>query len=205
MIDKAPPLLSICIPTLRGYDHLLACLRSIEAHTPVDYEVVIVDSGSRTRGYTVPMNQALDAARGRVVMALNDDVQVTPGWCQPLIDEAESGTPVCFPDQSIYEGTQCITGACMVFRSDFLRDWGGFDQQYTLWCSDIDLCRYLHNIGLPPKRVAIPMPLIHEIGATQTRPDVQGLLDDEAAADLVRYEAKWGTSPLTDKFALATA
>ncbi len=205
MIDRSPPLLSLCVPTLRGYDQLLRLLRSIEQHTPFDHEVIIVDSGSRTRGYPVPMNQALDSARGRVVMALNDDVQVTPGWAAPLIDEALSGTPVCFPDQSSLEGLQCITGACIVFRDDFLRDWRGFDERYTIWCSDIDLCKYLDDIGMPAKRVAIPIPLVHEIGATQNRPDMKGVLDDEAVMDLARYRDKWGTDPLQDKFALAVA
>lgn len=134
MYSPTPPLLSIAIPTLRGYDHLIRLLRSIEAYTPVDYEIVIVDSGSRTRGYVVPMNQALDAARGQYVVALNDDVEVTPGWIEPLLDEAQFGTPVCFPDQSALEGFQCIVGCCMMFRADFLRDWGGFDEQYVIWC-----------------------------------------------------------------------
>lgn len=204
MYSPGPPLISICVPTLRGYEQLGRLLTSIEQHSShLDYEVVIIDSGSRIRGYTAPMNQALDAARGEYVVAINDDVQVTAGWLDPLLDEATTGTPVCFPDQTSTDGFQCITGWCVMFRADFLREWGGYDGQYVLWCSDIDLCRYLDEINMPPKRVAIPVPLIHELGATQTRPGVHGHLDREAVADLDRYQAKWGTSALEDKHSLA--
>ena len=112
MIDPAAPLVSICVPTVRGYDRLLRLLRSVEQHTHVDYEVVIVDNGSRPRGHTVPMNQALRAARGQYLIAMNDDIEVTAGWLEPLLAELERGTWVVTPDMTHTDGPQVFAPYC---------------------------------------------------------------------------------------------
>lgn len=203
-LDHSPPLLSLCVPTLRGYDDLTRFLRSVERWTShIDYEVIIVDSGSRTRGYTVPMNQALRTARGEIIMAFNDDVEVTEGWAEPMIEATRHTWGVCFPDQSQLEGMQCICGTLMSFRGDFLGYWGGYDERYVIWCSDIDLAKFCHDIGSPPVRVRIPNLLIHHGSQTTKRmPEILPLLDEEAKLDLQRYQEKWGTSALEDKHGL---
>ncbi len=204
MIDRRPPEVSICIPTLRGYDNLLALLRSIEAHTPVDYEVVIVDSGSRVRGFPVPMNQAMRAARARVIVGLNDDVEVTPGWIEPLVAAIDAGAWVASPDQTSTDGNQCICGWCVAFNQHALKiNWLYYDERFGIWCTDVDLCKRLHADGHPPVRVAIPEPLRHQLNATTSQPEVQDVINDEAVADLDRYERKWGSRAETDKHALA--
>jgi GT2 family glycosyltransferase len=204
MIDRDPPLVSICVPTLRGYDNLVVLLRSIEAHTDVDYEVVIVDSGSRTRGFPVPMNQAMRGARGKIIVGLNDDVEVTPGWIGPLVDAIEAGAWVAAPDQTSTDGNQCICGWAVAFSRHALHLEGlWYDEQFGIWCTDVDLCKRLHAAGRPPVRVALPEPLRHKLNATQDREDVKGVLDDEAVADLERYAEKYGTRAETDKYALA--
>lgn len=196
MINPAPPVVSICVPTLRGYDRVARLLRSVEAHTPVDYEVVVVDSGSRTRGFTVPMNQALRAARGSVLIALNDDVEVTPGWIEPLVQAArEHNQTIVAPDQRSTDGDQVMCGWCVAMDRIFFERWGGYDEQFVFWCSDIDLARWVTERGHPPIRVAIPVPLRHELNGTEREDGIE----QDAVEDLDRYTAKWGRSALDDK------
>lgn len=101
------------------YNHLLftrMCLLSLLAHTDdVDLEVIVVDNGSddgtdeflrelegrhplviravrngRNRGFAAACNQGLDMARGEILVLLNNDTIVPPGWigrlARPLAD-----------------------------------------------------------------------------------------------------------------------
>jgi len=78
---------------------------SIRAHTRLPHEIVIVDNGSRPEdanrlrnlgvrvignpqntGFAYGTNQGLAAARGTHVVILNNDVIVTGGWLEAMID-----------------------------------------------------------------------------------------------------------------------
>lgn len=201
--------MSICIPTLDGWlsgepSRLEVLLTTISAYTPLDHEVIVVGSGNRVRGFPFGMNQAMRAARGRVIIGLNDDVEVTPGWCEPLVAAIDAGAWVASPDQTSTDGNQCICGWCVAFsRTALWCEDLWYDEQFGIWCTDIDLCKRLAAAGHPPVRVAIPVPLKHALNATTSRREVQDVINDEAVADLDRYEAKWGSRAETDKHALA--
>lgn len=201
----SPPEVSICVVSLQGHDRLHRLLDSLAEHTShIDYEVVIVESGSRVRDYVGRMNRALHAAAGRIVVGLNDDVEVTAGWLEPLVATIDGGAWVCYPDQTVTDGNQCICGWCVVWSRDALRERCLFyDERYTLWASDIDLCRTLHKLGRPPVRVAIPEPLKHQLSATVSNPAFRDAFNQWGLADLDAYEAKWGTRAESDKHALA--
>ena len=99
--------LSVCIVSYRCRDKLRECLTAIRAHRPtVEHEVIVVDNGStdgtvemlreeffwvRTtanpdnRGFSAACNQSLAEARGRVLMMLNPDTQVTHGALDGLL------------------------------------------------------------------------------------------------------------------------
>lgn len=204
MIDRRPPEVSICIPTVGNWPDLIWNTALIADHTPVDYELIVVDNGSRPRGFPVPMNQAMRAARGRVIIGLNDDCEVTPGWVEPLIAAIDAGAWMASPDQTSTDGNQCFCGWCVAFAREalWIEDlW--YDEQFGVWCTDVDLAKRLHTAGHPPVRVALPVPLKHKLNGTTSRADVRDLIADECATDLDRYEAKWGTRAETDKFALA--
>jgi GT2 family glycosyltransferase len=198
-----PPLVSICVVSLDGHDRLRTLLRSLYEHTShIDYEVVIVESGSRVRDYTLRMNRALMAGAGKYLVGLNDDVEVTAGWLDPLLAAVSAWSPVVFPDQSSTDGLQCIVGWCVVFDAEWARAHGPYDSRFSLWCSDIDLAKRLVNARIPARRVAIPTPLIHELSATMGRQDIRDEFQADCVADLDAYEKKWGTRAETDKFAL---
>lgn len=106
------PLVSIIIPSAADPKHLLACLRSLESHMPVDltFEVIAVLNsnndyhGVLTRssievraigastnlGLAGAGNRARADARGNYLVLLHDDSQIEQGWIEALLDAAES-------------------------------------------------------------------------------------------------------------------
>jgi len=103
--------LSICILTLSARDYLRACLQSIQEHTAVPHEIIVVDNGSsdgtsnmlrvefptvrliqnqENLGYTYPNNQAMQLAKGRFISLLNPDTLVHASAFEKLCDFLES-------------------------------------------------------------------------------------------------------------------
>ncbi len=130
--SEPSPVASILVLAWRDAPLLLNCLRSISASVhAVPYEVVLVlneptpqllsaverqtegVTAIRTRvnvGYGGAMNLAAMRARGRYLVLLNDDAEVTPDWLEELVDLAERrpeagavGSTTLFPDGSIQE------------------------------------------------------------------------------------------------------
>lgn len=113
-LPENPPLVSLLIPTRDGGRTLGRCIDSIVARTEtVPYEIVILDNGSvrprtlrmladwehsgRARVLRLPgpfnfsalNNEGVRAARGEIVVLLNDDTEViTPGWLRELASQA---------------------------------------------------------------------------------------------------------------------
>lgn len=97
---------SIIIPTYNRRDLLLQCLDSIEAHTHLPYEIIIVDNGSedgtaeairrrqrpirlavheQNLGFARAINTGLMMAKGQYIVLLNNDVLVTERWLDQLL------------------------------------------------------------------------------------------------------------------------
>ena len=97
-------MLSIIIPAWNQHEMTLDCITAIR-ETTQDYEIIIVDNGSNpplakpyagfvdvtlirneeNLGFPVAVNQGIREARGDVVVLLNNDVIVTPGWADKMI------------------------------------------------------------------------------------------------------------------------
>ncbi|MCK5919536.1 MAG: glycosyltransferase family 2 protein, partial [Methylococcales bacterium] len=95
------PAISIIIPNWNGKQHLTACLTSLRRQTFQKYEVIVADNGStdgsqeliradypdvrlielgRNIGFTGACNAGWHAARGDVIILLNNDTEVDSGW-----------------------------------------------------------------------------------------------------------------------------
>ena len=97
-------MISIIIPVFNQHDMTQECIYSILENTQ-DYELIIIDNGSNppfkppftgmiettlihndeNKGFPVAVNQGIRAAKGDVIILLNNDVIVTPEWAGRLI------------------------------------------------------------------------------------------------------------------------
>lgn len=107
--------LSVVILNWNGRRHLERYLPSVVAHTGGDAEVIVADNGSTddslqwlrltypdvriirldsNYGFAGGYNRALKEVASEYVLLLNSDVEVTAGWCQPLVEVLDSESDV---------------------------------------------------------------------------------------------------------------
>lgn len=138
-MNTEQPELSICIVSYNTKALLRDCLNSIYAEPPeMPFEIVIVDNRStdgsveminiefpdvmvienaENRGYTAPMNQALQAAGGtRFLIQLNPDTLILPGMfdCMHAFFESHAQAGIACPKVLNRDGTlqrQCRRSA----------------------------------------------------------------------------------------------
>lgn len=93
-------MVSIIIPCFNQHEITIGCLEAIQANTQ-DYEIVIIDNGSDSPveftgvpgiiirnktnlGFPIAVNQGIGAAKGDIIILLNNDVIVTENWAERL-------------------------------------------------------------------------------------------------------------------------
>lgn len=105
------PLLSIIIPHYNGAHHLPPCFNALRAQTYPRLEIILVDNGSadesleltrrdfpevkimalgQNLGFTGAVNRGIEQAQGQIIVPLNNDTEVTPGWAQALVDALQA-------------------------------------------------------------------------------------------------------------------
>ena len=103
---RGEPLVSVVIPNWNGAHHLPVCLGALRAQSYPRIEVVLVDNGStdgsqalvegeypevrllaldRNLGLTGGNNAGFRAARGEVLVSLNNDTEAEPGFVEALV------------------------------------------------------------------------------------------------------------------------
>jgi GT2 family glycosyltransferase len=145
--DSAAPRVSIVIPAFGEHLHTYSCVKSIVAHTPQgEYEVVVVDDCSAdpvssalaavqgwhllrnesNLGFVRSCNRGASAARGSIVVFLNNDTLVTPGWLEALVAPLADvrvglvGAKLIYPDGRLQEAGGIVwrEGVCSNFGRD---------------------------------------------------------------------------------------
>ncbi|MEW5961234.1 MAG: glycosyltransferase family 2 protein [Chloroflexota bacterium] len=191
------PLLSIIIPHYNGAPHLPPCFTALRRQSYPHLEILLVDNGSSdeslalTRrdfpevkiialnhnlGYAGAVNRGIELSTGEIIVALNNDTEVAPGWAQALVETLQA-----YPDAGIvasklllFDRRDTLHSAGDGFGRDGLpinrgvwqKDRGQFDQDAYIFggcggavayrramlddigCFDEDLFMYLEDVDL---------------------------------------------------------
>jgi GT2 family glycosyltransferase len=188
----ALPSASIIIPTFNGIRHLDACLRALTETLPepFDGEVIVVDDASSgsTRaallrwvrkvswlrvlrnahnlGFLSSCNRGARAARGDVLVFLNDDTVPQPRWLEALLHTLEQhgdagavGGRLVYPDGRLQEAGGVI-----------FRDGSGANIGRDDFDVDSPLYGYVRRVSYcSGALLATPAALFHELGGFDRR------------------------------------
>ena len=117
---------AVVILNWNGKKMLERFLLSVTAHTQGDAEVIIADNGStddsldfvraqypglriieldKNYGFAGGYNRALQQVQADYYVLLNDDVEVTPGWIEPVVAQMQQhpDTAICQPKLLMYD------------------------------------------------------------------------------------------------------
>ena len=117
---------AVVILNWNGKKMLERFLPSVTAHTQGDAEVIIADNGStddsldflrtnypnlriieldKNYGFAGGYNRALEQVEADYFVLLNDDVEVTPGWIEPIVSHMQQSpeTAICQPKLLMYD------------------------------------------------------------------------------------------------------
>ncbi len=157
---NTPPRASVIIPNWNGARFLPTCLDALRRQTFSDAEVIVVDNASRdqslqllqqdypevrvvalteNRGFAGGVNAGIRAARGEILVLLNNDTEAEPGWLAALVraldQHPEAG--MAASKMRLFDRRSHIHSAGDSFRTDGLptnrgvwqEDRGQFDRE----------------------------------------------------------------------------
>jgi len=103
--DDKVPNVNVIIPNLDGEKLLPICLESLRGQTFKDFDITVVDNGSKdgsldllkerypdvrvicldkNYGFALPVNRGIEATEGELIALLNNDIEVDPKWLEEL-------------------------------------------------------------------------------------------------------------------------
>ena len=131
LLTSSEPVVSVVIPVYAQTAFTIRCLESIERNQPkLPFEVIVVDDYSpdqsrkilrhvrgirlieneENMGFVRSCNVGAAAAYGKFVYLLNNDVEVTPGWLDSLVETFDKhddvglvGSKLVYPDGRLQE------------------------------------------------------------------------------------------------------
>ena len=172
--SPARPLASLIVVTYNSAELLPAFFEALATTKDISYEVIVVDNASQDGtpalvaeryphvrllanheniGFGRACNQGARAARGELLVFLNPDVIVTPGWLAIL-----ARRPAEYPDAAIIcpttlypdepprawsvpvEEMAAVPGCALAMPRAAWEALGGFDERIFLYWEDTELC-----------------------------------------------------------------
>jgi len=140
-------LVSIIIVNWNGKKHLSCCLHSLKRIRYPNFEIIVVDNGSRdgsaeyikrnfsrvkiiqnkkNLGFAEGNNIGLEKARGEYVLFLNNDTKVTPDFLNELVDALEKDNKIAMVQPKIIfmDSNKLQVGGDFLTNSGFLYHYG---------------------------------------------------------------------------------
>ncbi len=117
------PLVTISITVWNGLEDTKKCLKTLSAITYKPTEIIIVDNGSAdgtveyirknypkvkvyenglNLGFTGGHNRAIQYAKGKYFLLLNNDIEVEPGFLEPLVKDLEGNKKLAAVQSKTY-------------------------------------------------------------------------------------------------------
>jgi GT2 family glycosyltransferase len=118
------PLVSVIVVNWNGKNYLGDCLQSLQNQTFLDFEIIVVDNGSKdgsveyvesrfpgfarllrnsdNKGFAQGNNQGIRVARGKYLALLNNDAQADRHWLEELVKAAERAKRIGMLASKIY-------------------------------------------------------------------------------------------------------
>jgi len=122
-ISNGSPLVSVILLNWNGRKYLKDCLDSLINQIFQDFEIIIIDNGSRdgscelirekycdfrliinncNKGFAIGNNQGIKIAKGKYIALLNNDAEADPYWLLELVKKAEEDPSIGMVVSKIY-------------------------------------------------------------------------------------------------------
>jgi GT2 family glycosyltransferase/glycosyltransferase involved in cell wall biosynthesis len=213
---RGEPLLSITVPVWSHTPELAEMARQtierIWEVARVPTEVVVIDNGSpypiplaakvyrypENRGVSTGWNTGIRLSTAPVVVVLNSDCKVEPGWDQALYEAVHDGRRIAFPYTDHCDGLGFVcpdqagtAGWCFMLTQDIYRELGPFDEWFSpAFCEDTDYWHRAWERGIDLS----PVPAAHVVHARRT--SSQARSDLLLQAHRFKYGWKHNVDPL---------
>ncbi len=233
------PEVEVAIPVHGRWPLVAHCLASLLRCTRAPYRVHLLDDGSpeSTRreladwaarhgarlsrhqtplGFVQTANRAMQSLRGDVLVLLNSDTELTPGWLQrslawlvpgvgPLMPLSNNASHYSLPlpaGQDLFGLAELLAarhprrapplvtaaGFCLLLTRSLIERVGVFDPAYGRgYGEESDYCMRCHAVGMPPR--AAPDVFVYHHGGASFGSFKHG---PEASANRERFFARWG-------------
>jgi GT2 family glycosyltransferase len=224
----------VCFNNLQMTKH---CLEHLKKNSnKFKYEVIITDNGSdqgtvdflktiisdnihvifnsENEGFISPNIKALNKAKGKYFVILNNDFYITdPNWLEKVYIEFVRDPDIKIvgpvgarlnPDGSGMEEHSAlydyIEGSCLATPTEFIKRIGLFDTQLLTfaYCEDSDLSLRVRSEGYKIRKVGFSH--IHNQGATTKKANIFPLLRLIARRNEFKFRCKWDKYLKTRKF-----
>lgn len=229
------PELSVVVPARGLWPTTRACLEALRRNTPGRFEVFLIDGGSppamvralaalardwpaltvlpapRPNSYSAAVNAGARAARAPVLVWLNNDAFVTPGWSEALREAlSRPGVGAAGPRLAASGGdrvgaawalsrqgrvtpVRLLNGSCLAVRREAADSVGPLDERFVWDLEDYDYCFRLRQAGWSLVRADGAL-VVHRSGATRGRwPEARRRELERRNAQALRE--KWRAAP----------